>query len=159
MAVWRQMMEADLPKVEAIAEIVHPTYPEAPEVFANRLALFPQGCFMAVEGGQALGYCIAHPGTLGAPPPLDTLMSALPRAADCLYLHDLALLPESRGRRLGAALVARLESVARAHGFARIALTAVNHSDGFWESVGFEPADCAALESYGEATYRVKDLA
>ncbi len=159
MPVWRQMMAADLPKVEAIAEVVHPAYPEAPEVFANRLALFPQGCFMAVEDGKALGYCIAHPGTLGAPPPLDTLMKALPHDADCLYLHDLALLPECRGRRLGAALVARLESVARAHAFARIALTAVNNSDGFWEGVGFEPSRCDALESYGAATYRVKSLA
>jgi GNAT superfamily N-acetyltransferase len=159
MPVWRQMMNADLPTVEAIADVVHPDYPEAPEVFANRLALFPQGCFMAVEDGKALGYCIAHPGKLGVPPPLDTLMKALPADADCLYLHDLALLPESRGRRLGAALVARLEQVARATGFTRIALTAVNNSDGFWESVGFQPVPCDALASYGEATYRVKVLA
>jgi len=159
MPVWRHMMAGDLAQVEAIAEQVHPDYPEAPEVFANRLALFPAGCFMAVAEGRALGYCIAHPGRMGSPPPLDTLMKALPQAADCLYLHDLALLPESRGRRLGAALVARLEAVARANGFGRIALTAVNNSDGFWENLGFEPSLCAALESYGEATYRVKELA
>lgn len=156
MAVWRQMLVADLASVEAIAERVHVDYPEAPEIFANRLALFPAGCFMAVEGGQPMGYCISHPGTLGDPPPLDTLMRALPNPADCLYLHDLALLPEARGRRLGAALVARLEQVARSHGHDRIALTAVSNSDGFWEGLGFSPAPCAKLESYGTATYRIK---
>ena len=113
---------------------------------------------MAVSDGRPLGYCIAHPGTLGEPPPLDTLMAALPARPNCLYLHDLALLPEARGCRLGAALVARLEALARTHGFDRIALTAVNQSDGFWEGLGFAPLDCAALESYGAATYRVKEL-
>jgi hypothetical protein len=88
MAVWRQMLVADLASVEAIAERVHVDYPEAPEIFANRLALFPAGCFMAVEGGQPMGYCISHPGTLGDPPPLDTLTRALLIRVDCRYLYQ-----------------------------------------------------------------------
>lgn len=159
MAVWRQMLAGDLAAVSAIAESVHVDYPEAPALFANRLALFAAGCFMAVEDGQPVGYCISHPGRLGAPPPLNTMMTGLPVAADCLYLHDLALLPQARGRRLGAALVARLEGVARAHGFDRIALTAVSNSDAFWSGLGFAQCACDALDSYGAATYRVKPIA
>lgn len=158
MAVWRPMIAADLAAVIAIAEIVHVDYPESPEVFANRLALFPAGCFMAVEDGRVLGYGISHPGLVGDPPPLDTVLAALPGAADCLYVHDVALLGEARGRRLGAALAAELDGVARGHGFDRIALTAVNKSDGFWEGLGFLPVPCAKLDSYGDATYRVKRI-
>ncbi|MBX9635557.1 MAG: GNAT family N-acetyltransferase [Magnetospirillum sp.] len=150
------MLVADLASVETIAARVHVDYPEDAEVFANRLSLFPAGCFMAIEDGQPLGYCIAHLGRLGDPPPLDSLMRHLPEPADCLYLHDLALLPAARGRRLGAALVARLEQVARSHGMTRIALIAVSNSDGFWQSLGFEATPCAKLASYGQATYRVK---
>lgn len=156
MAVWRQMLQADLAAVESIADRVHVDYPEAPDIFANRLALFAPGCFMAVSDGQPMGYCLSHPGRLGEPPPLNTVLPGLPDPADCLYLHDLALLPPARGRRLGAALVARLEQVARCHHFDRIALTAVSQSDGFWEILGFTPVPCPQLESYGAATYRVK---
>lgn len=154
--MWRPMLTADLPAVQAVADQVHVDYPEAPEIFANRLDLFPAGCFMAVGQDGPLGYCIAHPGTLGAPPPLDTVLDGLPAVADCLYLHDVALLPAARGRGLGAALVARLEQVARSYGFTRIALTAVSNSDGFWQGLGFDAVPCAKIASYGVATYRVK---
>ncbi|MGE5516555.1 MAG: GNAT family N-acetyltransferase [Bacteroidota bacterium] len=158
MARWRPMREEDLAAVNRIADIVHVNYPEDPAVFANRLNLFAPGCLMAEEDGETLGYCIAHPGRIGEPPPLDTVLAALPDTADCLYIHDVALLPAARGRHLGVALARLLEDVARAHGFDRMALTAVNHSDGFWGALGYQPRDCAKLASYGAATYRVKTL-
>ena len=40
----------------------------------------------------ALGYCISHPGIVGQPPPLDTVLGRID-GADCLYIHDLCLLP------------------------------------------------------------------
>jgi GNAT superfamily N-acetyltransferase len=153
------MGRADLDAVVAIAAAVHLDYPERPQVFADRLALFPAGCLMAEEGGRPFGYCLSHPGIIGQPPPLDTVLGALPRAADCLYLHDVALLPEARGRHLGGALAGLLEEVARAHGFDRVALTAVNNSDAFWQRLGYGVQPCAKLASYGNATYRVKRLA
>lgn len=156
MALWRPMNVADLPRVNQIADIVHVNYPEDPAVFANRLALFPDGCRMAEDGAQSLGYCIVHPGIIGQPPALDSVLASLPAAADCLYIHDVALLPEARGRKLGIALARLMEDVARAHGFDRIALTAVNNSDGFWGSLGYEPQPCDKLASYGDATYRIK---
>lgn len=160
MAVWRPMRPADLDAVRAIADVVHRDYPEAPAVFADRLALFAAGCWVA-EGrdGRLLGYCLSHPGMVGEPPPLDTVLGALPAGADCLYLHDLALLAEARGLGLGAALTARLERVARGHGFDRIALTAVSGSDAFWQRQGFQPRPCGKLASYGAANYRLKVLA
>lgn len=154
--IWRPMASSDLASVDAVAEIVHPLYPESREVAAERLALYPAGCLVAVEGGRLVGYAIGHPGVLGRPPALDTLLGTLPAEADCLYLHDVALLPDVHGKGHGKALIARLESLARSAGLARLALTAVNNSAGYWARHGFAPykagdADLAAkMASYGE---------
>jgi ribosomal protein S18 acetylase RimI-like enzyme len=40
------MTLADLPALLAIADVVHPDYPEDPAVFEERLALFPAGCWV-----------------------------------------------------------------------------------------------------------------
>lgn len=146
---WRSMRAGDLPDVERIGAIVHPRYPERAAVPAERLRLFPAGCRIAPHGEAAVGYAIAHPGIIGQPAPLDTLLGALPDGADCLYIHDVALLPDARGLRLGAAVVEILAAVAKNHGFGRLALTAVNDSTNFWSRQGF----CVALSESGLTSY------
>ena len=160
------MAEADLGAVDAIAEIVHPGYPEPPEVPAERLALFPEGCLLAEAGeGRAIGYAVSHPGLLGRPPALASLLGRLPERADCLYLHDVALLPAARGTGLGGDLVARLHGLARRRGFRYLALTAVNGSVPYWRRHGFSPFAgdevlAAKLASYGgDAAYMVSATA
>jgi GNAT superfamily N-acetyltransferase len=157
---WRPMHAGDLRDVERIGAIVHPRYPEREEVPAERLRLFPAGCLMAVRGGAAIGYAIAHPGVIGHPPALDILLGALPGNADCLYIHDVALLPEARGSRLGASATAYLAGVARDHGLRRLALTAVNDSAAFWSRQGFSAVQIDKdLASYGaDAAYMARTL-
>ncbi len=43
---WRRMTRSDLAKVERIGETVHPDYPEDAAVIAERLQLYPAGCFV-----------------------------------------------------------------------------------------------------------------
>ncbi len=154
------MNAGDLPDVERISAIVHPRYPERETVPAERLRLFPAGCLIATHGGAAIGYAIAHPGLIGHPPALDTLLGALPAEADCLYIHDVALLSEARGLRLGAAAAAYLAGVARQHGLRHLTLTAVNNSAGFWSRQGFSALRIdKSLASYGDdAAYMVRAL-
>ncbi len=154
---WRPMRAGDLPDVERISAIVHPGYPESEAVPVERLRLFPAGCLIASRGGMAIGYAIAHPGVIGRPPPLDTMLGALPDNANCLYIHDVALLPDARGAGLGAAVVEILAAIAKDHGFTRLALTAINDSIDFWSSRGFFAASAeGSLASYGsDAIYMV----
>lgn len=153
------MRATDLPALCAIADLVHPDHPESSEALASRLTRFPAGCFLAEGKPGMFGYCLSHPGQIGQPPPLDSVLTELPAGADCLYLHDLALIPAARGRGLGEAMVEMLATVARAHGLDRIALTAVSGSWGFWERQGFHRTACPALASYGHAAvYMVKPL-
>lgn len=144
---WCPMSKTDLPAVQAIAAEVHPDHPERPEVFAERLSLFPRGCFMLAAGG---GYAIAHPGILGCPPALDTLLGALPPCPDCLYLHDVALQPDRRGRGESRLLLTELQRLAADLGLHRLALVAVSGSEPVWQRLGFR-REAAATASYGGA--------
>lgn len=155
------MRAADLPAVIALAGRVHIAHPEAPDVFVERLELFPAGCFALDRGASLLGYAIAHPGRVGAPPPLNSRLGSLPDNANCLYLHDLALAPEARRRGYGADLLARMIELAARSSLDQLALVAVAGSGPFWHRLGFRPFEDAALRaklaSYGaDAAYMVR---
>jgi GNAT superfamily N-acetyltransferase len=162
---WRPMSVADLAAVEHVAAIVHPAYPESEEVPAERLILFPAGCLIAERAPDAvLGYAVSHPGRLGRPPALDSRLGELPPDADCLYLHDVALLPEARGLGLGWSLVDQLRALAARSGFKTMALTAVNNSAFYWRRWGFSDYSgdevlAAKLNSYGgDAVYMISEV-
>ncbi len=155
--LWRPMAVTDLPQVMAIAERVHVGYFEAEEVFAERLARFPHGCRMAVaRDGGACGYAIMHPWHLGQPPALNRLLGDARTVVDCLHLHDIALLPATRGAGLGRGAVDFMRTVMREEKLPHAALVAVHGSMGYWRNFGFEPWQNEArqlreyLRSYGE---------
>lgn len=157
---WRPMTPADLPAVSRLAARIHPDFPEADAVFADRLALAPGGCFMAARDGEDIGYLLSHPYRFGQVPALDTTLGALPDAPDTYYLHDLALLPAARGTGLGRAIVSALAR-GPAREFPTLSLVAVNGSVPFWQRLGFEvvalPALAAKLAGYeAGARYMVR---
>lgn len=153
--LWRPMTATDLPAVLAVAAVVHPGYPEDEAVFAERLGLFPQGCLVLDGPGGPIGYVVAHPWRCAAPPALNSLLGALPSRAGCVYIHDLALLPQARGSGAGGMVVARLSEIAARAGLPRLALVAIDGSSGFWRRQGFRevhaPALAEKLASYDDA--------
>lgn len=134
---WRAMTTLDLPAVEGVAAIVHPDFPEDASVFAERLRLCPEGARLFELSGQPAGYILSHPWTLGQFPPLNSLLNALPAAADTYYIHDLALLNAARGTGAAAMIVGDMLRHARIMGFATVSLVAVNNSSLFWYKHGF----------------------
>lgn len=163
-AHWRPMRADDLDSVVAVAAAAFPDHFERRDCFAERFALFPQGCFALAAGEAVQGYLVAYPWPIGAIPPLDSLLGALPDSRETWYLHDLALLPGLRGQGHARPIVERLAAEARDQGAERIALVSVNASMPFWQGLGFEPVagDAALarkLESYGAASrYLVREL-
>ncbi|WP_235522988.1 GNAT family N-acetyltransferase [Novosphingobium sp. Leaf2] len=159
---WRAMQADDLDGVVATARACFPDHFEALACFAERLALYPQGCLVLAAGTQVQGYCIGYPWPLGAIPPLDSLLGELPDARDAYYLHDLALMPHVRGQGFAAQGLDRLTAVVRGAGGEVIALVSVNETARFWDALGFRaagasPALVRKLQSYGEgATYMTR---
>lgn len=161
---WRRMETGDLPRVKVLADLIHSNHPEELAVFAERLRLYPDGCHVLVETGDLVGYSLAHPWRFGAPPPLNSRLGEIPRNASTYYIHDVALLPETRGKGFAAQIVSRMVEDAQASGFASVSLVAVNGSHPFWEALGFRtravPGFETKLLSYGpHGTLMVRDLA
>lgn len=151
------MRETDIPAVSAIADVAHGRFTERPEVFAERLALYPAGCFLLERDGAALGYLVTHPWHRRSPVPLDVFIGSIPEDSDGYYLHDLALLPETRGLGVGRQAVELVLRHAANSGFGEVSLVAVNGADTYWAAQGFARTDDEAvirkLESYGDGTF------
>ncbi|MGY4237469.1 GNAT superfamily N-acetyltransferase [Bradyrhizobium sp. USDA 4449] len=160
---WRHARAGDLLAISAIAARIHPELPERPEVLSEKMRLCPDGCRVLAAGDEIAGYGLAHPWMQRHVPPLDGFLIRLPEAADCLYLHDIAVLPGFRGG-VARAYVAEIEGVARASEITTIALVSVYGTRGMWQRFGFRPAAADAalrdkLSSYGAgATYMLRAI-
>ncbi len=158
---WRAMRGEDMPAVSAIAAAVHTDFFEGNAVFAERLTLYPAGCFVLERAGEIAGYGISHPWTKYRIPALNTLLGRLPDDADIYYLHDIALMPEARSGGFASRVIEMMAKQAERDGFNSMALVAVNGSPGYWQKQGFAIADVpeltAKLLSYSEdARYMVR---
>jgi ribosomal protein S18 acetylase RimI-like enzyme len=153
----------DIEVIYDIQCIVHADYPEAREVLLERLELCPAGCLVLERSDVVSGYVLSHPWRRFSPPPIDTKLGAIAAEADVWYLHDLALLPETRGSRAGAKVAKLLAAQALQAGYQTLALVSVNGSQGFWERQGFSVRKnetlAGKLAGYGSAAvYMEYDL-
>jgi ribosomal protein S18 acetylase RimI-like enzyme len=163
MMPWRPMTSQDLDDVQRVADEVHVDHPEDREVFEDRLHLYGHGCHVLAENGRILGYAIAHPWRFAEPPPLNARLREIPNDATTYYIHDVALLPNGRGRGHAATIGNLLAVNAQEAGFTTMSLVAVNGSQTFWERLGFRrqavPGLATKLLSYGsDAALMVRDL-
>jgi GNAT superfamily N-acetyltransferase len=155
------MRQTDLPAIVAIAEQAHPSFPEDLEVFAEKQRLFEPFCFTLELDGAVAGYGFAHPWMRDRVPALNRLIGAPENSPDCIFVHDVALAPQARGKNASGALVARLAEVAGDHGLGVLALVSLYGADRAWRRHGFVPTDIAreAIAAYGPtALYMVRAL-
>lgn len=160
---WRAMSGYDFGAVFEIANRVHPGFFEAEAVLAEKFDLYRNGCYLLEVSEKPAGYVLSHPWKRGSLPALDTMLGAIPADADTYYIHDLALLPLTRGVGAARQIVAALTKHALAMGYPSMSLVAVNSSLPFWEKQGFAIEDRPELEdklaAYEDAArYMVKAL-
>lgn len=161
--VWRLASATDIQAITGVAEVVHPTFPERPEVFAEKLSLLPSGCFVLVRHEEVVGYGLSHTWMLNSIPPLDSFLETTPGVADCLYVHDVAVLAEARGHGSAGLYVEMMVDRARQLGVDFLALVSVYRTQPFWARYGFEIANApdlgTKLRSYGStAKYMTRNL-
>lgn len=144
---WRPMEVSDLASVSAMASTIHTDFFEADTVYQERLELYPNGCHvLQASDGSLIGYAITHPWRLYTMPALNSLLEELPDEPTTYYLHDIALMPQSRGTGAAREIVSILADHAQNSNFATMSLIAVNGSTGFWQKQGFLPDDRPELE-------------
>ena len=142
---WRPSALADLPDIDRIGDAIHVDLPERPEVFAEKVTLFPAGCFVFCQGSSVFGYGLAHPWMLLNIPPLGQFLQELPPAANCLFIHDVVVMPEARGRNAALSLVRLYRDVATRHHLRHLALVAVYGTQTLWSRFGFEAVSDSRL--------------
>jgi len=160
---WRAMFVADLPAVQALADVIHPDFPEDAAVFADRLMLHPAGCFMLDGDHGALGYVLSHPWRYKQPPKLNAILGEPALPASTYYIHDLGLLPAARKTGAAGTIVETLAAHARALRLPNMTLVAVNNSVHFWRRQGFDivadPDLDRQLQSYeAQACFMSREL-
>ncbi len=152
----RPMREGD---IDAVLEIQQHCYPQAlletEAVIRARLAAHPEFAWVAEDAEGVCAYLFAYPSQLGKVTPLDAEFPAV-EAADCLYLHDLAVHPRAAGRGLGPALVRHKLALGKARQLRHSALVSVQASEAFWARQGFTPREALTDEQREHlASYRV----
>ncbi len=160
---WQPLSRGDLPAVVLIADGIHASLRERVEVFGEKLSLFPEGCRKLMDGTRLVGYGFSHPWTLDSIPRLDGFMGKLPARPQCLYIHDVAVIPEARGNSAAARYVEHIKGLAAAMRIPHLALVSVYGTDALWGRMGFKARESSgfgdALGTYGPgAKYMVYDL-
>ena len=160
---WRAATAADLKIINRIADEIHVNLPEQTEVLAEKFNLYPEGCFVLIHNGDVVGYGFSHPWLLYSIPALDRFLGGLPPSPECLFVHDVVVLPQGRGHGAAGVLVELIANLARQRRIALLALVSVYNTHPLWARCGFEivsdPTLNDKLKSYGDtARYMVRKL-
>jgi hypothetical protein len=152
---WKPLQVSDLDCLNKIADQIHATLPERPEVFEEKVRLFPAGCRKLVSATHLVGYGISHPWLLYSIPPLDAFLKALPESPQCLYIHDVVVLPVARGHNAAGQYVRYVKELAGDLNISSLALVSVYGTDVLWRRFGFHivrtPDLDLRLASYGSS--------
>lgn len=138
----RPMTIADIDGVLQVQAATYAThYHEPAAVFASKLALAGQFCFVAEKQQQLCGYLFAHPWPHSAPPALFAAIDQIPSDADSLFVHDMALHPSWRGQAIGQRLIQHSLQAAQQAQLTYSTLVAVEGAQRFWQQIGYLVTD------------------
>lgn len=136
----RPIAPADWPAVDPIQRAAFdPSVIEDLHVFKSFASVSPSTCLLALCDDIPAGYLLAHPWIPDDLPAMNTAITAIPRGATSLFIHDLAILPARRGHGLARLLVQAALVAGKKLGLATASLIAVQGSQPFWERHGFQP--------------------
>jgi len=125
----RQLERSHIPAVLRVqGECYRPELIESSDCFLAKLAVYPAGCTGAWSGNLLVAYLFGHPWRKGQLVDLGSEFSPLPANADCMYLHDLAVMPAFRGQSIPRQLLGAVIGDALKMGLNHFALVAVQHS-------------------------------
>jgi ribosomal protein S18 acetylase RimI-like enzyme len=134
----REMQMTDLQGVYDVQkQSFKESFWEPIEMFQKILEAYPQGCFVAEKAGKIVAYAVSQP-TDESREDFDSGYWEITGGEDCLYFHDLCLLPEARGQGIAQTLFSSVLDHARENGFKKMIGISVQETEAFWIKMGFE---------------------
>ena len=150
----RPMLMSDMDRVMLIqAACYGGDIPESRCSLSAKLAASPASCFVAVHSDDVVAYLIALPWVSQAPPSLNAPDCELPADPDCVYLHDLSVLPNARGTGIAGLLIEHFFVYCRQSVVTKASLVAVQNSASFWRGFGFNSVEVDVALTQKLATY------
>jgi len=151
----RQLIADDVDDVLRISERCYSVdLLERRESVLHKHYLFPKGCLGVILDYKLVGYVYFHPWMLNHSVPLDDATYVLPEISDCIYIHDLAMLPGHRHARYGEQLIDHVAQVGQELSLMSYALVAVQNSEPYWGRWGFK-ANRPMKYGNSDATYMI----
>ena len=145
----RPMLPSDMTAILAIQRVCYAlAMNESATVMQARLERVPACCWVATDTDRVIAYLMAYPSRLGQVTPLGHDFSPATEA-DCLYLHDLAVLPSVGRRGVGQALV---RHALGSGGWPAAGLVCVQDALPFWLRQGFIPGYSLAPDQTAHLT-------
>ncbi len=130
--------------IEQILEIQNLVYTEdlieSKESFLSMINKFQEGCIYININNLIVGYFITHSENINnLPPNLNSNynINMNIQIHNIYYFHDLAVHPLYRNLQIGSILIYNAVKIAIINKFNKIALTAVQNADKYWNKFGF----------------------
>lgn len=153
------LRNASLKDIDDILALQHIAYPdylhENAATFASRIEHSPDHCWVIEDDACIVAYLLAIVDSIPNLPSLGELVSK-PQSSNgpmVLFLHDMVVSPDYRGRGISTQLLDNEVSIATQMGILDAYLVAVHGADKLWERYGFRPlvgnAPAFNLSSYG----------
>jgi GNAT superfamily N-acetyltransferase len=112
-------------------------YRESVFVYDTLVKVFPDGAWGAFYNDKMIGYLFFHPYKNKTVKPLDSGL-VLTGEENCMYLHEIAILPQYRARGVPGRLINEFDNVSARYRMNYQSLVSVQDSMGFWKKKGFE---------------------
>jgi hypothetical protein len=135
---WSPLLQSDLDFISKAEKLAHPTLPERLEIFQEIIQLCPSACLKFTLMNDTMGYGVAHLWMLHSIPPLNEFLYNIPNRPDCLFIHDVVVLPEARGNKAAALYIKYIKKLATELNISTLALVSVYGTDVLWSRFGFQ---------------------
>lgn len=154
----RPLEISDLPAVMLVQrECYRDELIETEITFRMKIKHFPRGCLGLERDGCIVGYVFCQPWMFGEVVPLDDSAGIIPENSDCLYIHDLSIVPAWRGTGAAKALLDGVFHLATEMRLTKFGLVAVQASEPFWARWGFRVARMFEYTAGVSASYMTRE--
>jgi GNAT superfamily N-acetyltransferase len=132
------LSEIHIPEMMEIQKICfQEVYRESIFVYDTLVKVFSDGAWGAFYQDRMIGYIFFHPYKNQTVKPLDSGL-VLTGKEDCMYLHEIAVLPQHRAQGIPGRLIDAFDKVSGQYRMKDQSLVSVQGSMGFWKKQGFE---------------------